>query len=190
MMQQISRDLVEFILSNSHSFKWSIQGFGMLRLYLPGDARLNVWDSRYRVNNVSLMHNHPWNFDSVVVSGCLRNIRYRLKSGSTMYHTGRIQPGPGGGLLEQLPDTPLIALSAEKYEAGSVYRQEADEIHVSDPEDGTITINYRERVQPDQALVFWPTGEEWVSAEPRPAVSDEVESITSLALRKLQASKK
>lgn len=197
----IHRALTRFVVERAASYKWSIQGFGMLRLYLEGsrEPRLNIWDSRYRVPHVSMIHTHPWNFASLIVSGKLTNVRYRrAHSGDSSasiveMHASTIKPGPGGGLrrhageyLEGEDFHRLVEMPAERYLPGDIYFQEANEIHVSLPEDGCITINLRDRVGEDVATTFWPRGTEWVSAVPREATPEEVEDIAQFALKGLK----
>lgn len=195
----ITRSLVRFLLERAADYKWSIQGFGMLRLYLDGahEPRLNIWDSRYRIPNVSMMHTHPWDFASLIVAGELGNVRYVEAApcdgkGVIEVHSSQIKPGPSGGLrrhageiLEDREVCRFIPQCEEIYSPGEVYFQLADEIHVSLPSDGCITINLRERVGADVARTFWPRGTECVSAEPRVATAEEVSDITQLALRGL-----
>lgn len=174
--------LVKAILEHATVFNWSLQGFGMLRLHLSDEIRLNVWDRRYRVPNVSLIHNHPWNFESTVIAGSLHNVRYC--SGTTPYSFGLIKPGPGGGLLQELGIVNLDNCFPEIYREGDSYTQYHDEIHISQPTDGTVTLNLRTRVGEDTAHVYWPSGTDWVSAEPRKATDAEVNDITGAALRR------
>jgi len=172
--------------------QWSLQGFGMLRLYMPDKAlRLHVWDSRYGVPKVSLHHDHPWDFSSLIIAGRLRNIRYTkevdsgitLGQSSDIYNEQTIQCGPGGCVKSDPVPVRLFEHPVELYEAGDWYRQAANEIHMSAPEDGTVTLIDR-TFNPDteHARVFW-QGPAWVSAEPREATSDEVISITSNAIK-------
>lgn len=185
---KIQKALVKKILEQALSFEWSLQGFGMLRLHLDYDVRLNVWDSRYRVKNVSLMHSHPWNFKSLIVAGKLQNFRFEPVVGSAPdypeYEYAVIKPGPGGGLRENKGLIMLRSFSPEFYVEGEEYNQLHSEIHVSEPCDGTVTLNERQRVGEDIANVYWPKGTEWVSAEPRPAKLHEVRDITEAALKK------
>jgi hypothetical protein len=177
---------------------WSLQGFGMLRRHLPGDFRLNVWDSRYRVKDVSLIHDHPWHFESFVVNGVLRNTRFIESKDGALFNWSQLKPGPGGGLLvEELRGADPRVISGwsgalclspqrtETYERGATYEQRRDEVHLSDPEDGTVTFNRRfDRTAEDVARVFWPVGKRWVSAEPRVAKASELNDIISMALSK------
>lgn len=176
--------------------RWSIQGFGMLRVHLPGDYRLNVWDSRHRVKDVSLIHDHPWHFESLVVSGRLVNRRFTTMpmthSRGDLVEWAKLKPGPGGGLLGRIASgrersdggvVKLVAHEPEVYRAGDTYQQARDEVHRSDPEDGCVTFNRRhERLAVDEARVFWPAGSSWVSAEPRLATREEVKAVVGRAL--------
>lgn len=201
----VARAFTHQLLLKARLYDWTLQGFGMLRCHLPGhnfgggllpgvDFRLNIWDRRYRVPGVSLMHTHPWNFDSMILSGRLVNVRYVHASRTydhravKNYNRRLLKPGPGGGLLET--PTELVMLRqepAEEFTAHSgfsSYRQRSHEIHVSEPSDGCVTLNQRERVGDDVAYVFWPEGEQWVSAEPRKATDMEVKDIVTMALEK------
>lgn len=197
MTLKMTQTLVRFILTHSYRYKWSMQGFGMLRLYLPGDMRLNIWDNRYTIPNVSLMHTHPWNFDSLIVSGRLTNELYQIVDDNTaaatynmykLYWKQDIVPGPGGGLVNVAPKNKVKIglLGSYEYHAGDMYHQQAEELHISRPDTGTITLNVRQRVGNDIAVVCWPEDTEWVSAEPREATEEEVLDIVSLALTQLE----
>lgn len=77
----------------------------------------------------------------------------------------------------------LHRMICERYFAGNSYSQKHDEIHESQPEDGTVTIVVRSFKQDtEHARVYWPKGNEWVSAEPRPATEKEVIDITRASL--------
>lgn len=177
------KELTRAILKNAAHYDWSLQGFGMLRLHLSDAVRLNVWDSRYQVPNVSMMHTHPWDFESTVIVGELRNNRYVKDRHGDLFECAEIKPGPGGGIRNSLGNVGLHRRPVEIYISGEAYRQSHDEIHISLPADGTVTLNRRKRVGDDIAQVFWPLGQEWVSAEPRPALPEEVADIAAAALR-------
>lgn len=208
---QSLRAVVRTILENAHEYAWTLQGFGMLRMNIAGydaiDYRLNVWHSAYRVKNVSLIHDHPWDFTSMVLSGQLNNLRYRVLDKPTAksieHVVASIKPGPGGGMLigsqprvkdysaggvlDDAKTRSTYHLEVEREEeirTGWCYHQLASEVHLSDPADGTVTFNERHRVAEDVARVFWRVGTQWVSAEPRKATVEEVEVITQFALKK------
>lgn len=204
------RALAKTVLLGAHAYDWTMQGFGMLRIHIPArktityvggahdgprnlpdvDYRLNVWCSRYRARKVSLIHDHPWSFQSVVLSGKMRNVRFRVVKPDELvffpfavkHIVGRIQPGPGGGMLSS--EAPVFLNAEQPYHLGQgdTYAQEADEVHLSDPDDGCVSLNVRRREGPDTARVFWPAGESWVSAEPRVATPAEVADVVGEAL--------
>lgn len=163
---------------------WSLQGFGMLRLYLDKNIRLHIWDDRHKVDNVSLMHTHPWDFESYIVAGRIRNYRFE-KDGTKgkSYFCSKIQCGPGGGMRSE-PEVVLLSCAIdERYSAGEFYRQAAEEIHESYPENGTVTLVERSFKQDtEHANVYWPISNEWVSAEPRPASDHIVKTICQASL--------
>src|ERR1043165_7302417 len=72
-----ARALARFILEHAHSFEWQAQGLGMLRTYITREIRLHVWDSELRAPNASDIHDHPFHFESLVLSGRLLNQRYK-----------------------------------------------------------------------------------------------------------------
>lgn len=184
---KFTKAVVKALLEHATEHTWTLQGFGMLRLHLSDEVRLNVWDSRYRVRDVSLIHDHPWDFSSLVVVGTLVNHRYIEPSDRTsgrQFHCGTIKPGPGGGLDKKtVRYMRIIHQGGELYHAGDSYEQTAKEIHKSMPDDGTVTLNIRKRKGADEARVFWELGTEWVSAEPRRAEAHEILDITRAALR-------
>lgn len=184
--------------------EWSVQGMGMLRRYLeveepvPGQTRrIHVWDSRLQVPDVSLMHTHPWDMQSQVFFGYLRNERYEYvdiepdayAGDARWYYRQDLRPGEGGGLLSKPVKVRLrLAKVDDVYAGGPAYTQTKNEIHVSRPDDGCVTIVDRivpEGSDPDHAYTFWPyeNGEDgWVDAFPRPASQAEVIFITTQAL--------
>lgn len=184
-------DNVRAILENSHLFEWSLQGFGMLRAYLTRTVRLHLWDSEFMVPNVSTIHDHPWNFTSVVLAGRMVNQIYRRKLhyGRTgdpkpaTHRTMEIQCGEGGCALGDANDMVLLPRPSRLYKPGARYDQLKHEIHESLPTDGTLTLVVRDfDGDPDRANVFWPIGEEWVSAEPRPATREEIDAACARSL--------
>jgi hypothetical protein len=189
-----TKALVKYLLSNPAGFDWSLQGLGMLRLYLSKEARLHIWDSRYTVHNVSSLHTHPWHFVSEVVAGVVRNVRFTEVPVNSIEYVGAYPVGDVfktadikcgfGAYVQNQRETRLLSGGVEQYVEGQEYTQLANEIHESFPLDGTVTIVHRE-FTPDteMARVFWRTGE-FVSAEPRRATLDEVRAITANALER------
>lgn len=178
-----NHEIIETILSSPERYDgWSLQGFGLLRLYLTKELRLHVWDARFAIKDVSLIHTHPWDFESYVLSGRLTNFRYEKVAGDT--HLGCvIQCGENAQLKNEPEPCHLKEVSKEILFGGQTYHQKADEIHLSQPADGTVTLIERTfKADTEHAWSFWSKGAEWTSAAPRPATKEEVKWITSKAL--------
>lgn len=175
--------LVKKILQNPLNYNWSIQGLGMLRLYLSDEVRLHVWDSRYTIRNVSVLHTHPWDFESEVIVGAVEQKRYKESETGAPFHFSILKCGEGGCLVSESHRVNLIEFPVESYSEGRSYTQVADEIHESFPVTGTVSIVTRKfREDRDHAKVYWRYGEEWVSAEPRIATCAEIMEITRKSL--------
>lgn len=184
--------LVKMILAHAEAYEWELKGLGMMRTYLSDDAKIHVWDSRYKVPNVSLTHEHPWTFESTVIAGKLRNVRLLATSmpecvlddaSTNPFMRSIVQCGPGGMLLTDPTLVHLASHSVEDYSEGQTYRQRFDEIHQTYPEDGTVTIVRRvDYKEPRAAAVYWPYGEQWVSAEPVMATPAKIRDIANNAL--------
>lgn len=181
------KPLVKAILEHPHDHEWTLQGFGMLRTYLAPEVRLHIWDDRYKVRNVSVIHDHPWDFDSYIVAGTVFQRRYSIHTVQGIwtepYMMQTIACGVGGGPCGSPEEIYLSPAKLETYNEGESYTQKAAEIHNSLPMRGTVTIIER-RFQEDteHAHVFWPVGYEWVSAEPKAATKREINDITKLSL--------
>lgn len=171
---------------------WTIQGFGFLRTYFgpafaPKRFRLNLWDSRFSVPNVSTIHDHPWDFSSIIVAGNFCNLRYDSDMGYRdcfpTHNFTTLRTGEGGGLIrEEERLTVLTPRRPELYSPGDTYSQAANEIHETIFADGTVTLN--ERIgDTEHARVFWPAGREWVDAMPRAATPDEVSDAVGRSLK-------
>lgn len=186
MVRNTVRGILRCSLAEPSIREWSVQGFGMLRTYLDDRCRfrLNIWDKSLAVPNVSIVHDHPWDFTSWIISGFLVNQRYRLSSlNGPLFKWANIVPGPDGGIDRESGG--LVRLDTcmqEHYAPGDSYKQNAFEVHATFPDDGCITVNDRFRVGEDKARVFWPTYTEWVDAKPRPATHDEIRRVLGRAL--------
>lgn len=169
--------------------KWTLQGFGMLRAYLSEDEvwRLHIWDQDMSVEDVSTVHDHPWDLDSRIVSGYLANQRFvRAETPdalSTPWRAVLIRTGEGGHPLQEPDEWWLQMQPLESYRPSETYHQDAPEIHESIPAPGTVTIVKRTfSRQRDIATSLYRNTPTWVSAEPRPATTDEVLHFARLAL--------
>lgn len=179
------RVLVRNILESPCSQPWSTQGLGMLRTYLDPDKvwRLNLWHHSCAVPGVSTIHDHPWDFKSLVVGGRFTNVRYfEAAAGasdryrSRRYLTHRLRCGEDGGPVGPQRVVHLVPHPDEMYGPGEVYSQKAEEIHESRYLDGTVTLNERvRRPDGDHANIYWPDGGPWVDAEPHMASREQIE---------------
>lgn len=183
-------ELVRHIIHWPRMMHWSVQGLGMVRAYLGSDRaiRLNIWNNELRLPDVSPIHDHPWDFASMIVAGRLQNNRYVLSDRGDKYNHVRILCGPGTtktNMTSDVDSAHLVMRPPEFYFPGHIYRQDANEIHETKFEDGTITINQRIlRVEDNKANVYWEYGP-WVSAEPRAATDPEIEQTLVFAKRRL-----
>lgn len=179
------------ILGNPSGYSWSTQGFGMLRTYLDRDKRfrLNIWDETLAVPEVSIVHDHPWDFTSWIIGGEFRNVRFfEDPRNGRPYSWQVIQTGPGGGPDGDRGTVDLSPGPEEVYFSGDTYRQEAEEIHASFYKSGTVTINDRtRRLDGEHAHVFWPAPGAWVDAEPRDATPEEIRRVCDNAVKVLSA---
>jgi len=182
----VVRDVVRGILQAPDLWSgWELQGFGMLRLRLPDGERLHIWDPAGRVEGVSDCHNHPWDFQSLVVSGAVRNWRYEVadKSEGEPYWCARILCGVHAELRSD-PFEVYLKRTVELVGQGSSYSMKHDELHSSEVWPGSVTLIGRVfQPDPDHAQVYW-KGERrgWVPAAPRPATAEEVNRACALAL--------
>lgn len=184
------------LFSDYKNLKWSVQGFGMIRTYLDEAKiyRLNVWHKKFKVNHVSEIHDHPWDFTSKVLFGSFFNTRFIEVRPETergcKFNCSEIITGDGGGMVGEKREIFLLQQLSEVYRAGDVYSQKWNEIHKSDYSDYTVTINERFRIgSSENARVFWPLGEDWIDAKPRSATNEELEPIFSDILNLLKADK-
>jgi len=91
----------------------------------------------------------------------------------------------GGGLKGDIQMTGLVAEPPVTWGPGTIYMQKAAEIHYTDAMAGTVTVVERDDDGPEgEADVFWPYGQAWVSAAPRPATRQEVVTICSSSLER------
>lgn len=195
-MTAITESAVNEILAHPFDRDWTIQGFGMLRTYLDDErvGRLHIWDADQAVDDVSTIHDHPWDFTSRIVRGSIRNERFlnheqlsnTMCSAPEMW-SAKIRCGEGGGILTDAQRVRICSKGVERYDTGESYSMEAPELHESFPSRGAVTIIERSfHADRDIATVCWRSGE-WVSAEPRPATRAEIEHFVGLANQAVSA---
>lgn len=202
-----TRELIRGILADPFGMagrEWTYQGLGMVRTTLDAEGiyRLNVWHRGLRIPHISCIHTHPWDLKSYIINGKLMNIRYRKDMGSafdavvgpmSMADTISVYPAtgmvlgcgahPNGSQMGEPFDVTLYPQTPEHYGAGDVYTQERDEIHESQYEDGTVSLNVRTNKRTDSsATVFWPRGTEWVDAKQSMPTRGDVRTACRVAL--------
>jgi hypothetical protein len=178
--------LVQKIFESPYELEWSVQGLGMLRLYLSKEVRLHVWDSSLKSEDVSVIHTHPWDFSSYVVAGQINNSILAEKDSiySVSHKKQKLHCGVGGGLVGEPENVQLEISSKNTFYEGQSYDEKAEEIHLSQALNGTVTIVERRfKDDEDHAFVYWEEGE-WGSAEPRKATSLEITRVLSNSLER------
>lgn len=184
----ITQSQIKEILTSPLNYPWTIQGFGMLRLWIDPDGteRLHIWDTETANEDVSTLHTHPWDFDSVIISGKLINQRYNVEyyGNSTPpdhhFKASTIKTGEGGYLSGTPFNIRAIKRQPEYYSTEDNYHQDAEEYHESYPEKGCVTLIRRNFRFNRFATVGWAHGTNWVTAEPRAATPEEIIRFTSL----------
>ena len=183
-------------MHNPRGRTWQVQGFGMLRTYLDDDrTRLQVWDQRLAVWGNGAIHDHPWDFTSMIYAGMLYNERYLIMEPQYSYPPQidpageylrvAIQPGVDGGARGEPEMVQLGRQPIEMYSAGESYSQRAHELHMTRYLQGTVTVITRERVtEADRAWSLWKAnGVPWTFFKPRRATEREIGSVVGDAIR-------
>ncbi len=188
--------LVRKILEGVRQYEWSLQGFGMFRLYLSKRTRLHVWVPSFAVPNVSTIHTHPWHFRSEVIAGSMVDRLYERSllrllpiSESATHHMQKIVCGPGGCAIGNPEPVVLRHVQDLTITVGKAYSLTAEAFHESIPSPGTVTIVDREFLEDtEHAHVCFPFGTRWESAEPRRATQKEIDAMAEIALERLSRS--
>jgi hypothetical protein len=196
------RPLVYHLLDHAESLAlegnpkgWSLQGFGMFRLYLAPNLRLHVWDPEHRVEDVTDIHDHPWSFDSTIIAGTVTDQQWFKEddfagpiSTGKRYLEQLIQCGPGGGARGEATPVRLVPAHKRTYRAGECYRMSWRDLHATTASPGAVTlISRKPRPDPDHARVYFPEGKTWVSAEPAPAPPWRLADALGKAIKTLDA---
>jgi hypothetical protein len=186
------RLMVKNILRAPYEFSWSVQGLGMMRVYLSREVRLHIWDSSLRVPGVSALHTHPWDLKSTVIAGVYKQHRYLEYNNESLnaegIHRGEfnkvlIQCGENACTKEEPVKVTLIERYLESFHQEMGYSQASNEIHLSVPEDGTMTLVERTfKKDTDHAFVYWRGRGPWVDAKPREATREEIAAVTTRSL--------
>lgn len=170
---------------------WSVQGFGMLRLYIRKIGRLHIWDNALRYPNVSMTHTHSWDLTSTVVCGNLTNFRYAetVPSDGNPWKKQRLVTGYKTHMVTPVVDVYLTARSLEELRPGDIYDQRAAEIHKTLARNGTVTLMERTEDVNGEADVYWPADCSWGTAKPRRAKPDEIRTTIKKAVELLETNR-
>ena len=180
---------IDKILENPFLYNWEYQGFGMIRIYLDKDIRLQIWSNDYKINNVTDIHTHPWDFKSLIVQGQLINNIYaelpyedKFKyTDNELFNKCLIETGDKAYVME----SKKIILNkhiSNIYKEGETYYHNKDIPHNIEFINGTITLLTKyNKNQNSLAYSYVKLDNVWVSAAPRPASRDEIEHFVNVA---------
>lgn len=180
-------DKVKYILENPFDYGWELQGFGMLRTYIDKNTRLQIWLNDFIVPGVTDVHTHPWDFTSTIYQGSIINhvfVDHELTDkveGGENYDRCLILTGENAYVKERTL-VKLTNWSNLDYYRGDMYYHYKNAPHRIDFMDGTITILTKGNINPDNlAYSYTKPGEEWVSAAPRLATPEEINTFINAA---------
>lgn len=147
----------------------------MLRTYLPGDRRLHIWNSKYRITNRP--HTHPWGFTSTVLRGWIRDKVYTRDVGEPTHLEYTVRCGEDAHLLSAPQEIKLRLMSDIIYNEGDSYIHLPDHIHETESGDGSVTIITRNipNYGIDNAQTFVPYNQPWISVASRPSTPEEIQ---------------
>jgi hypothetical protein len=184
MDNSLSRALVRTVLEHAEDYPWTMQELGLLGLRLDThrEYRLHVWDSSSYVGEPPV-HDHPFDFTSMVIAGEMTNTRYEEDASGDEYHRWRYTPSQENA---RVADTVRLTGVATTVTAGDEYSQRAHELHDSRQSPGTVTIIRMTFRAISSLTVCNRRQESWVSERSRPATLDEVKRITATGLERLE----
>jgi hypothetical protein len=176
----LDRAQVRDILEHPDGHPWKMQDIGLLALRLDDrrEHRLHVWDPESCVGEPPV-HDHPFDFTSVVIVGELVNTRYVEDPNGIEYSRHRYWPGREG---DRRTDSVRLAASAATVPSGARYRQSSTGLHSSRQIPATVTLIRFGPFQERELTVCLEPGAPWVSALARPPTTAEVQRITGAAL--------
>lgn len=185
---EIARKLVRKIITSLNQ-DWSIQGFGMLRMYLDKDTRLHIWNHGVAVPDVSEIHDHPWDFVSTIICGSVTNEVYVKEEDLTANMLMQeIVCGPGGHSVGTALPVNMRKFAERTFKAGESYSMKSDQFHRTVAEPGTVTIVKRYfKENTENARVCFPLDTGWVSAEPRVATPHDMLPFFAEAIKRLES---
>lgn len=173
--------IVKQVMENPFNYEWEIQGFGMLRTYIDKDTRLQIWLKDFIVPDVTDIHTHPWDFESLIYQGQITNYifkehGYHEPHFDSWYEYDRCLILTGEhAYVKEKTKVLLDGYSTYNFNKGDTYCHGKNIPHRIDFIDGTITILTKLNIHEDSlAYSYVPNGGEWVSAAPRIATKEEI----------------
>jgi hypothetical protein len=181
----LTQTLVRTILEHAEDYPWRMQDIGLLGLRLDDrrEHRLHVWGPTYSTGDPPV-HDHPYDFTSLVVVGEMTNTRYvetRYVEEATGEQYTRVRYSPADE-DDRATDSLALAGTATVFRAGDEYSQLADELHDSRQLPGTVTIIRMAFRDVPVLSVCTRSDAPWMSGRSRPAKPDEIKTITRAAL--------
>ena len=182
-------EIVKQVMENPFNFEWELQGFGMLRTYIDKNTRLQIWLKDFIVPNITDIHTHPWDFQSFIYQGQIRNnifFEYELQDQvrEEWFQCVKclILTGEHAYVKERNPII-LKPNGSFEYFCGDTYFHEKNIPHRIDFIDGTITILTKSNIHEDSLAYSYVKGfnNEWVSAAPRIATKEEIQTFIDAA---------
>lgn len=148
----------------------------MLRTYISKNTRLQIWLKEFIVPNVTDIHTHPWNFESLIYQGSIANYCFTEAGSSNDKKFDRCLILTGENAYVKEKTSVVMGINAiRNYCAGDSYYHKKTIPHRIDFIDGTITILTKSYIDEDSlAYSYVPDGGKWVSAAPRIATEEEI----------------
>ena len=181
----VEQVLVRNILEHALDYPWRMQDIGLLGLRLNDrrEWRLHVWHPESCVGHPPV-HDHPYDFSSIVIAGELVNARYVEDPDGVEYSRHRYRPDDEAG---RRTDAVRLVARPTTLSPGDRYSQSSRELHSSRQVPGTVTLIRCGPFEDRELTVCLAPGAPWVTGESRPATAGEVRRITGAALEAFPA---
>jgi hypothetical protein len=178
----LTKPLVHTILQHAEDYPWVMQDIGLLGLRLDDrrEYRLHVWDPTFSLEEDPPIHDHPFDFTSVIIAGEMHNTRYEVDLAGAEYTRFRYAPSDEDA---RTADVVRLSGTTTTYREEGSYDQLAQELHDSRQLPGTVTMIRRTFRDISQLSVCLKGHDTWVSGQSRPATSEEIKAIASKALQ-------
>lgn len=151
-------------------------------------VRMHVWDSASEASDI---HDHFWDFSSMVVTGQLRSERFRRSARGVIFEELDLLWRPQDAFaLRQSGKQPLACISETVASAGQTHALDASDLHrVSVWRHGltaTVVLQGRD-IRPDNHVFRTPGNVPLRAFRPRRLMSDEVRKVLNGVIRSIRA---